>query len=431
MHCARLRYRRFSADDLDLIAALDADPEVMRYLDTGRPMPREQVRDEELPGLLAHNDRTDRLGSWAAFAGEQFIGWFCATPRDCELHEVEIGYRLVRAAWGNGYATEGARLMVELALTAGAEHVVATTMSVNTGSRRVLEKAGLRHVRTWFGDWDDPIPGTEHGDVDYAAGRVELTARRLRAAGCVFAEDEAQLLVSSAATPTELEARVQQRMSGTPLEHVLGWADFCGRRTPVDAGVFVPRRRSEFLVEQAGVGLRPHAIVVDLCCGSGALGAALAARGESVELHAADVDPAAVACAVRTVADFGGRVYEGDLYAALPDELRGRVDVLVANAPYIPSGAIRLLPPEAREHEPTAALDGGADGLTIVRRIAADARDWLASGGRLLVEVSHAQAAEAEAVFERAGLTASIARDDDRDATVIIGTIIGTTSGRV
>src|SRR5947207_3551405 len=119
----------------------------------------------------------------------------------------------------------------------------------------------------------------------------------LRAAGCVFAEDEAALLAAAAASEDELDAMVARRASGVPLEHVLGWAEFCGLRIAVDPGVFVPRRRTEFLVRQAVALVPPHAVVVDLCCGCGALGAAVAAAVPGVELHATDVDPAAVRCA--------------------------------------------------------------------------------------------------------------------------------------
>lgn len=173
---------------------------------------------------------------------------------------------------------------------------------------------------------------------------TSVIVTRLRAAGCVFAEDEAELLISTAATPAELAVMVDRRIAGLPLEHVLGWAEFCGLRVFVDPGVFVPRRRTEFLAGQAVALARPGAVVVDLCCGSGALGAAVAATVERVELYAADIDPAAVRCARRNIAAVG-RVYEGDLYEPLPASLRGRIDVLVANAPYVPTDEIQLLPP--------------------------------------------------------------------------------------
>jgi release factor glutamine methyltransferase len=255
---------------------------------------------------------------------------------------------------------------------------------------------------------------------------------RLRAAGCVFAEDEARLLITGARSPSELAAMVERRVAGVPLEHVLGWAEFCGLRIAVGTGVFVPRRRTEFLVRQAadlarraagpaGRGpVRPPAVVVDLCCGSGAVGAALAA--ELDEVDAVDADPAAVRCARRNLAAVGGRVYEGDLYEPLPDTRRGRVDVLVANAPYVPTGAIGLLPREARIHEPQLALDGGPDGLDVLRRVIAGAPPWLAPGGCLVVETSERQAPGAVDAVVRHGLTPRVVGSDELDATVVVAT---------
>jgi release factor glutamine methyltransferase len=257
-------------------------------------------------------------------------------------------------------------------------------------------------------------------------------AARLRRAGCVFAEDEARLLIEAASSEAELGAMAQRRASGVPLEHVLGWAEFCGLRVAVEPGVFVPRRRTEFLVAQAVLLARPGPgggpagplVVLDLCCGSGAVGAALAAALGPVELHAADVDPVAVACARRNVASAGGQVYLGDLYQPLPPGLRGRVGILAANVPYVPTGEIRLLPAEARVHEPRAAVDGGADGLEMLRRVAADARSWLAPGGHLLTETSERQAPLAAEAFGRAGLAARVARSEDLGSTVVIGTVV-------
>jgi release factor glutamine methyltransferase len=258
---------------------------------------------------------------------------------------------------------------------------------------------------------------------------------RLRAAGCVFAEDEAGLLIAAASTPGDLAAMVGRRAAGLPLEQVVGWAEFCGLRIVVEPGVFVPRRRTEFLVRQATAllgrvtgparparpaGRRP--VVVDVCCGSGAIGAAVAAALGPVELHAADIDPAAVACARRNLAAAGGRVYQGDLFGPLPAALRGRVALLVANVPYIPTGEIGLLPPEARVHEPRAALDGGADGLDVLRRVAAAAPRWLAPGGHVLTETSERQAPGAAAVLGGAGLVPRVAGCEEMGATVIIGT---------
>ena len=257
--------------------------------------------------------------------------------------------------------------------------------------------------------------------------RSEIVAR-LRNAGCVFAEDEARLLAAAARTPDDLDAMIDRRVAGLPIEHVLGWAEFCGIRIAVDPGVFVPRRRTEFLVRQAVAVAPPRAIVVDLCCGSGAVGAALSAALHQAEVHAADIDLAAVACARRNLAATGGRVYEGDLDAQLPASLRGRVDVLVANPPYVPTEAVALLPAEARIHEPRVALDGGADGLDVQRRVAAAAPRWLAPRGHLLVETGEQQARETVDAFARNGLTARVARSDEPDATVVIGALSDPTS---
>lgn len=246
---------------------------------------------------------------------------------------------------------------------------------------------------------------------------------RLRAAGCVYAEAEAELLISAAATPADLADMVERRANGLPLEHVLGWAEFCGLRIAVAPGVFVPRRRSEFLVGQAVAGA-PRGrmcVVVDLCCGSGAVGVAVATALGLAELHASDIEPAAVACARANVAAVGGAAYEGDLYDPLPTALSGRVDVVVVNAPYVPSSEIGLMPAEARLHEPRVALDGGPDGVAIHRRVAAQAPSWLAPGGRLLIETSERQAPLTTAAITSAGLTATVFSDREMDATVVVG----------
>jgi release factor glutamine methyltransferase len=256
---------------------------------------------------------------------------------------------------------------------------------------------------------------------------ADMLVRRLRAAGCVFAEEEADLLLTAAGGPAELEALVARRVAGEPLELVLGTAEFCGHRVAVEPGVFVPRRRTGLLVDLALRllhGVR-EPVLVDLCCGSGAVGVAVAAALGQVRVHAADVDPVAVRCARRNLAPLGGRVHRGDLYDALPESLHGRVDVIAANAPYVPTAAIPLMPPEARDHEPRTALDGGPDGVDLHRRVAAGARRWLRPGGALLVETSRDQAPLTAAAVTAAGLRAELERDDDRDATVVVGSAPG------
>jgi release factor glutamine methyltransferase len=250
---------------------------------------------------------------------------------------------------------------------------------------------------------------------------------RLRSAGCVFAEDEARLLMAAARTDDELTSMVDRRIAGFPLEYVLGRAEFCGLQISVGPGVFVPRRRSEFLVRQAvtavKAGAQPAAVpvVLDLCCGSGAVGLAVVAELRGAELHAADIDPGAAAYARQNLAAVGGHVYVGDLYEALPTDLRGRIDVIVVNAPYVPTTEIPLMPAEARLHEPLVALDGGIDGVAVHRRVAAAAPQWLTPNGSLLIETSERQAPLTAAAMAAAGLETAVASDDDLDTTVVTG----------
>ncbi|HVK43390.1 MAG TPA: putative protein N(5)-glutamine methyltransferase [Micropruina sp.] len=238
----------------------------------------------------------------------------------------------------------------------------------------------------------------------------------LRDAGCVFAEDEAALLLAAPGSLPDLLAR---RVGGEPLEQVLGWAAFDGLRITLAPGVFVPRQRSTLLVRLAAQRLPSGAVVVDLCCGSGALGAALLRRVPDVRLYACDSDAVAVACARRNLP--GADVRLGDLWDALPAQLKGRVDVVLANAPYVPTGYIALMPSEARDHEPRSALDGGSDGLDVHRRIAAAAGAWLAPGGRLLIEVAPPQVGAATDLLTAAGLQVTVHSADDLDATALVG----------
>jgi release factor glutamine methyltransferase len=247
--------------------------------------------------------------------------------------------------------------------------------------------------------------------------------RELRAAGCVYAEAEAALLAEVSGSEVDLAQLVSRRVAGEPVEHIVGWAEFSGLRVAVDPGSFVPRRRTELVVRETSRFLRPTSVVVDLCCGSGAIGLALAARTPGLTVYAADIDPAAVRCARRNLAAVRGGVYVGDLYQALPKELCGRVDVLTANAPYVPAAAIELMPTEARDHEPRVALDGGEDGVDIQRRILAGAIDWLRPGGHLVLETSDAQSPVVVDAAMRAGLSPRIVRDGNLDATVVVAAI--------
>jgi len=251
---------------------------------------------------------------------------------------------------------------------------------------------------------------------------------RLRAAGCVFAEDEAALLLDATGDPDRLEVMVARRVAGTPLEHVLGWAEFAGIRVAVTDGVFVPRHRTELLTT-TGRALLLQArgrTVLDLCCGTGALGLVVARDVPGVRLVAADVDPAAVACArinLERLGPPGALACCGDLFAPLPAGLRGAVDVLLANVPYVPTGEIAFLPEEFRVHEARAALDGGGDGLDVLRRVAVAAGEWLAPGGSLLTEAGAAQLPAAHAVLAAAGLHPRTVFDPGTETSVVVATV--------
>ncbi|MEU8260898.1 GNAT family N-acetyltransferase [Micromonospora sp. NPDC048999] len=180
LETARLRLRRFTTADVDHLVELDSDPEVMRFLTGGQPTPLAAVRDEQLPRALAQYDRHPGLGRWAALdgAGGEFLGWFALDP-SADGTEAELGYRLRRSAWGHGLATEGSRALVRHAFeTVGVRRVWAETMAVNARSRAVMGKAGLRYVRTFHLTFDDPIPGTEHGEVEYELRREDWPAVR-------------------------------------------------------------------------------------------------------------------------------------------------------------------------------------------------------------------------------------------------------------
>jgi RimJ/RimL family protein N-acetyltransferase len=178
----RLVLRQFIEDDVDNLFTLNSDPEVMRYITGGKPTPREEIRDQLIPFHLGVYGRLDRLGTWAAesSATGEFLGWFHFRPGhgSDDIANIELGYRLLRSAWNQGYATEGSRALVRMGFTdLGVERVFALTMAVNTGSRHVLEKCGLTLVRTTPYDGAYIIEGAEHGVVEYALTKPEWEAR--------------------------------------------------------------------------------------------------------------------------------------------------------------------------------------------------------------------------------------------------------------
>lgn len=233
----------------------------------------------------------------------------------------------------------------------------------------------------------------------------------------MFAEEEAGLLLASGSA--DLEALVLRRIAGEPLETVLGWVAFAGHRLTVRPGVFVPRRRTELLARLAAEHCRPDSVFLELCCGVGPVAATIDAH----EIHLSDVDPIALECARLNVPR--GQVHLSDLYGDLPPDLRGRIDVIAANAPYVPTERIALMPPEARNHERPMALDGGADGVDLHRRIAAGAPEWLSFGGVLIIETSPSQAPLTEAAMVAVGLATSIRTDEEIGGCVVLGVRAG------
>ena len=232
-------------------------------------------------------------------------------------------------------------------------------------------------------------------------------------AGCVFAEDEAALLLAAAADDAELVALLARRVAGEPLEHLVGFVEFRGTRYRVGRGTFIPRQRSALMVEEAI--RRGGSMILDLCCGCGALG--LAAQAElGGDLIATDISPGAVEYARANGVE---KTYVGDLFEALPRSYQGRLDLIIANAPYVPSGSIAGMPRESRDHEPPVAVDGGPDGMEIQRRILRSAVPWLAPGGTLLTETSRAQEEALTEEARRLGWEVSLIVDADRAAHVL------------
>ena len=173
----RLVLRRFTEADVDNLFDLDQDPAVMRFINGGKPTPREVIQNEILPRLLQYHERYPACGRWAAIEKSTgaFLGWFgFRLPEGGNAGDVELGYRLRKAAWGKGYATEGSRALIRKGFTElGVQRVFAQTMTVNRASRRVMEKVGLTLARTFHEDWPEIIKGGEHGDVEYVLLRSE------------------------------------------------------------------------------------------------------------------------------------------------------------------------------------------------------------------------------------------------------------------
>jgi release factor glutamine methyltransferase len=239
----------------------------------------------------------------------------------------------------------------------------------------------------------------------------------LRHAGCVAAEEEARELAAAARSGLGLDQLVARRVAGEPLAWITGRTVFCGRELCVDSGVFVPRWQSEVLARTAAQLLPERGVAVDLCTGAGSVAAVLATTRPDAVVFATELDPLAVACARRN----GVQVLEGDLFAPLPDGIRRRVDVLTAIAPYVPHAALDRLPRDVAEFEPVISLDGGHDGLDVVRRIVAGSVDWVRSGGSVLLEVGSNQVGDVASLLEHTGyVDPTVIEDLDGDARGVL-----------
>jgi len=233
---------------------------------------------------------------------------------------------------------------------------------------------------------------------------------RLRAVGCVFAEEEAAEIRRVLRDPDAMESVVAARAAGMPLEQALGRARFAGMDLELAPGVFVPRRRAEAIVD-AAVAARPRArLVADLGTGNGAIAAALTERMPLADVHAADLDPAAVAVARRNGARVGFDVHRGDWWEALPPSLRGRIELATAYLPHVPTARLDHIPRDFREHEPELAVHGGADGLDPLRAVLAGMSAWTAPGGAFVTLVAEEQVETARGLGEH--LTVIEAEDD-------------------
>ena len=249
--------------------------------------------------------------------------------------------------------------------------------------------------------------------------RSEVIAR-LQAGGSVFADEEAELLMDQF-SGVDLEEAVLDRAQGEPLEHILGWVEFAGLKIGVLPGVFVPRRRTVLLLEQALARLPRHGLLVELCCGAAAVSTAVAHGRADVTVFASDIDETAVMCAQENLTPHGGCVAVGDIDEAVPAEFRGRVDVVVANAPYVPTSQLDLMPAEARDYEPVRALDGGTDGTRIQDRVFEAARSLLGPDGVVVVETSRPQAETTASRLLWRGFLPQIILDEELDATCVVG----------
>lgn len=263
--------------------------------------------------------------------------------------------------------------------------------------------------------------------MDVDRDELLLLAETLRVAGCVWAEDEARVLAVAADSRRQLRMMVARRCTGDPLEYVVGSARFCGLDVHVGEGVFIPRRRSEYVARCAVTIARSisghygRVRALDVCCGSGAIALVLSARVPNIEVWATDISEAATACARRNLEE-RAIVLTGDLLDPLAEAGATPFDLIVANVPYVPTREIDTLPSEARRFEPLETHDGGEDGLALLRRLLDQAGPWLSEDGMLLAETGLRQATSAEAAARDRGFGASSRTCSALQTAVVVAT---------
>ncbi len=245
----------------------------------------------------------------------------------------------------------------------------------------------------------------------------------LSSAGFVAAREEADELVTHAAGDVELlGSLVGRRLAGEPLAWITGAISFCGVDVRVDPGVYVPRWQTEPLAKRAIGRLSATGSAIDLCTGSGALAKILLTAHPAARVVASDVDGRAVTCAAAN----GVEAYCGDLFAPLPATLEGRVDVVVAVVPYVPTSALSLLPRDTLAFESPLSYDGGPDGTAILRRVIAGAPRYLRRGGALLLELGGEQADALDDDLAGLGYSdATVLLDEDGDVRGIEAVLVG------